>query len=402
MSYRYSDIENALHVSDISDDDGNDLPEVDIPDPTPSQMVAMGDFIKAPSKEGWLELVEQMIKQREEEAIEKTIEQYSTPQSFSERERETTSSSSEDSRPETPPRRSPRSPPPNRPRRSDRKSPRKSVIPESHTATKERSIIPESPTTTDASTIISKPDPPSEYEDDYDMIMGGWTMHASSTTGKHYDEEADLEVSEQLKSMLDNSNTPINNTVDTDETNSHASSAGTGSTRCTYHYKLRRPPLRAVCIFLLGIAVGIGFIVGGSFAFEGTSDDLREIALRTHGSRHHIEDSLDGDTTGSDEIEIPEDEMESEKEETVEDATANEADIAFQQEDNASEASEEEEEELDLDIADFCWTCQWKYTNFNCKKRVEWEMEFYKISEELAMSSNLKHCINFSSADGGR
>ena len=47
---------------------------------------------------------------------------------------------------------------------------------------------------------------------------------------------------------------------------------------------------------------------------------------------------------------------------------------------------------VDPELVNWCSSCKWKNEWFDCKKRVEWEMEQYKISEREAMKSNIEHC----------
>ena len=146
-------------------------------------------------------------------------------------------------------------------------------------------------------------------------------------------------------------------------------------------------------IFLLGFVIGTIIVVGLSFTFDRTpSKELRVIALRAYGSRQHIGDSRDTNVTESNGMEAQEGQAEDDlpwgkgDEEEVPDGFL------------TSHTSQDEEEG---DLTDFCDSCQWKHAEFNCKKRVDWEMSVYGLTEEAAKRANLKHCTTPTSVEEG-
>eukprot|EP00579_Thalassiosira_antarctica_P011370 CAMPEP_0201918650 /NCGR_PEP_ID=MMETSP0903-20130614/7743_1 /ASSEMBLY_ACC=CAM_ASM_000552 /TAXON_ID=420261 /ORGANISM="Thalassiosira antarctica, Strain CCMP982" /LENGTH=126 /DNA_ID=CAMNT_0048454997 /DNA_START=97 /DNA_END=474 /DNA_ORIENTATION=+ len=85
MTQRYSDIENAAPPDDGGGyqypETGGDPPlSIELPEATPSQKIAMDEFIKSPSQDRWQELVETMIRQRQEQ--EQSIEFFSQRSSY--------------------------------------------------------------------------------------------------------------------------------------------------------------------------------------------------------------------------------------------------------------------------------------------------------------------------------
>jgi len=351
MTQRYSDIENAAPPDDGGGyqypETGGDPPlSIELPEATPSQKIAMDEFIKSPSQDRWQELVETMIRQRQEQ--EQSIE------FFSQR-----SSCGNGSPRRTSPRRRSRSP-----RKSSSRSPRKSIS---------SSRSPRKGPPRQFYTEV-KPDPPS-HEPEEDNDMGGWTMHAAKNS-----KDEDEEVSDQLKSMLSHSCTPSNGgEVSVNYPSSSCSP-------CLFTNKSKRPPLNTMCIFLLGFVIGTIIIVGVSFTFDRTpSEELRVIALRAHGSRQHIGDSRDTNVAESNDMEAQKGQAEDDEEEVPDGFLT-------------SHTSQDEEEG---DLIDFCDSCQWKQAEFNCKKRVDWEVSVYGLTEEAAKRANLKHCTTPTSVEEG-
>mmetsp|Transcript_16397 Transcript_16397/g.35449 ORF Transcript_16397/g.35449 Transcript_16397/m.35449 type:complete len:283 (+) Transcript_16397:71-919(+) len=237
MRVCYSEIDNP------GDDDGYQYPGPDgappqlslfpeisaqqlLPEATPLQHLAMDEFVKAPSRDRWLELVESMRREREGHSIE----------FYSESESGDTSSGLVDV----------------------------NGSPSRHPSTKGRRIP------------VVRPDPPTETEENNDM--GGWTMRANRS-GNDEDEE----VSEQLKSMLNNPHAYAYahpHCREDTATPTHRSSMEIEGTSQRSGISQRS----TIGIFLLGFVIGTIVIVGLSFSFDRTpSQELRMVGFGFRG-----------------------------------------------------------------------------------------------------------------------
>lgn len=210
------------------------------------------------------------------------------------------------------------------------------------------------------------PDPPCDAEDDeFGAIMGGWSMHGRS----HDTDDEDEEVTEQIKAML-NRMPPLPDDYDVEDNRLHPLSVSYSPPRDSPSSSKVRI-MSTSCMFFLGFLLGTIIVVGASFMVDKTpSQELREMELHAHLRSHPGKGGNETDTgkeasggllvwdpTQGDAVDVP--------------------------------AGQEEEE----DLSEFCERCQWKHMPFNCKERVQWEMEQYGMTEEEAKRSNLKHCL---------
>ena len=249
MSNQYTDIDILdSTLSDLSDDhhhqigdnvaDNNDdgeffSPVEILPEATEEQQATMSEFVKAPSREGWLELVEMMRVQREQQLME--FYNQSDPPVVDvgvdlSRLRTTTSSNN-------------------------------NVV---------------SPNRRDG-----PPDPPIEEEDD----MGGWTMRAKEKMTRYQEQECheNEEVSEHL--LKHSSNDPDNIEV--------TSVGVTSYPRSPRKWLMKQS---TCCIFVLGFAIGTIVIVALSFTFDRTpSQEIKH--LESLHLRGRDVDNNNNDTT---------------------------------------------------------------------------------------------------------
>ena len=321
---QHTPIDNGYDDSD-SDDDGwhqnpknarlspmteDDVEEVDIgfllPESTLDQQQAMSDFVKAPSRDKWLDLVEKMRLQREEQ-ITQMGHLHNIPNDV-------------------------------------------------------------------------RPDPEEEitFHDENDKEdMGGWTMRASGDkkekmNGSSYEE--DEEVSQQLKSMLNNAFT-YNAYARAGMFDDNAR-AGKGRRR-EKEKPLNISRRMMIVIFILGFILGSIVIISVSFYFDRSPREELNIlstGLRGQDGQDNTNNNNTSDITAIDQ------------------AT---------QDDQSSETPESsiKQEEVDFlveqdlkEIANFCGHCRWKTATFNCYERVKWEMDTYQLTELEAKMANIKHC----------
>lgn len=317
---------------DDGDQDRPPLPAVDIPggNASQAQKLAMDDFINAPSQERWLELVEAMHRVREDQENGEASVQPAPPCDGGGRRYRSRSRNFQDSR--------------------------KISVGSGSTHKSYRSERQTSSQITKEEESIFRPDPPSAFvppeavEDDNGWSMAGWSLRAAKGC-ESGDEE---EVPEQFRSIL-----------------SHWATRPEDYEKSAIR-NAASPPKRSrtigiACVFALGFVFGTFVIVGLSFTFDRTpAQEFREMQMRAHlrkpageGTKGSLPPQVGGE-------------------------------LGMSHDEGAAPAVEDGEEEIPL--SEFCPRCKWKCTPFNCKERVQWEMESYDLSEEEAMRANMKHC----------